>query len=105
MSILALNNVSLTVAGHQVLKAVNWQIHAHDKIALVGRNGMGKSSLLKLLQKHLIADSGQINQLNGLRIASLDQEVPTSTSTELVYSFLVRGLHDKGKILSEYHQE
>ena len=76
MSLLSLQKVSLIIAGHQLLKQVDWQIQPRDKIALVGRNGAGKSSLLKLLQGKLAPESGQVLLTNGLRIAELLQEVP-----------------------------
>jgi ATP-binding cassette subfamily F protein uup len=100
MSIITLNNVTLTLGGHRLLDAVNWQIKSQKKIALVGRNGAGKSSLLDLLQGKSIPDSGQLSQLNGLRIASLTQDVPISNH-ELVYHFLVKGL-SIGKLLIDF---
>ncbi|MGQ3890437.1 ATP-binding cassette domain-containing protein [Legionella sp. CNM-4043-24] len=103
MSILTLNRVTLNLAGNRLLDAADWQIQAQDRIALVGRNGAGKSSLLKLLQGQLVADSGQISQLNGLRVASLTQEVPV-TAHESVYHFLVKGLGDIGELLAEFHR-
>lgn len=103
MSIVSLNRVTLNVAGNRLLDAADWQIQPKDRIALVGRNGAGKSSLLKLLQGELIADSGQYNQLNGLRIAGLMQEVPI-TADESVYHFLVKSLGEVGEILADFHR-
>ena len=76
MSIVSLNGVTLIFAGNRILDKADWQIQPQDRIALVGRNGAGKSTLLKLLQGELVPDSGQIQQLSGLRIAGLTQEVP-----------------------------
>lgn len=103
MSILNFNHVTLTVAGNRLLDEADWQIEARDKIALVGRNGAGKSSLLKLLQGELVADSGHIHQQNGLRVASLTQDVPVSAH-ESVYHFLVKGLGEVGELLAEFHR-
>lgn len=101
MSIISLNGVSLTLSGHRLLDKVDFQISAQDRIALVGRNGAGKSTLLRLLQGDLTVDSGQINQVNGLKVASLSQEVPISAH-ETVFHFLVKGLGPVGEILSNY---
>ena len=101
MSILSFHNVSLTLGGHCLLDQVDWQIEPQDRIALVGRNGAGKSSLLKLLQGELVKDRGQINQQGGLRIAGLAQEVPISQD-ESVYHFLVKGLGEIGEVLAEF---
>ncbi|HHF7365083.1 TPA: ATP-binding cassette domain-containing protein [Legionella bozemanae] len=103
MSIISLHGVSLNIAGNQLLDNADWQIQPHDRIALVGRNGAGKSTLLKLLLGDLVPDSGQINQLSGLRVAGLTQEVPI-TEEESVYHFLVKSLGEVGEILSRFNE-
>lgn len=103
MSIVTLNRVTLNVAGNRLLDAADWQIQPKDKIALVGRNGAGKSSLLKFLQGELVADSGQLNLINGLKIAGLMQEVPI-TADESVYHFLVKSLNEVGEVLADFHR-
>lgn len=104
MSILSLNGVTLNVGGNCLLDAADWQIQPKDRIALVGRNGAGKSTLLKLLQGQYVADSGQITQLNGLKVAGLTQEVPLLAGDESVYHFLVKGLNETGEILDEFYR-
>lgn len=103
MSILSLNKVSLTVAGNLLLDEVDWHIQAKSRIALLGRNGAGKSSLLKLLQDDLHPDKGQLHSISGLRIAGLPQEVPLNTEGS-VYHFLVKGLNEIGEVLAEFHR-
>jgi len=102
MSIISLHNVSLNLAGNQILDHVNWQIQPQERMALVGRNGAGKSTLLKLLQGEIVHDSGQIHQQNGLRVAGLTQDVPVSQD-ETVYHFLVKGLGEVGEVLAQLH--
>jgi len=104
VSILSFNGVSLTLANNCILDNVDWQIQPQDRIALVGRNGAGKSTLLKLLQGEIVHDRGHIHQQNGLRIASLTQEVPVSQD-ETVYHFLVKGLGDVGEVLAHFYAE
>lgn len=103
MSILSLHGVNLTLGGHRLLEQADWQIQPQERIALVGRNGAGKSTLLRLLQGQIVADSGQINGLSGIRIAGLTQEVPI-TGNENVYHFLVKSLGEVGEILSDFHR-
>ncbi|ETO93788.1 ATP-binding cassette domain-containing protein [Legionella oakridgensis] len=102
MSIFSFHNVSLNVAGKQILEQVNWQIQPQDRIALVGRNGAGKSTLLKLLLGEIIQDSGQTQQQKGLRIAGLTQEVPLNHE-QSVYEVLVKELGDTGKALARFY--
>lgn len=103
MSIVSLNGVTLILAGNRLLDQADLQIQPQDRIALVGRNGAGKSTLLNLLQGELIPDSGQIQQLSGLRIAGLTQEVPI-TGEESVYHFLVKSLGEVGEVLAQFNE-
>ncbi|GGI85827.1 ATP-binding cassette domain-containing protein [Legionella impletisoli] len=103
MSILSFHNVSLNLAGKQILDNANLQIQVNERIALVGRNGAGKSTLLKLLLGELVQDSGQIQKQSGLKIAGLSQEVPTSRD-ESVYHFLVHHLGEKGEAIAGFHE-
>ena len=103
MSILSLSGVTLTIAGNRILDNADWQIQPQDRIALVGRNGAGKSTLLKLLQGEIVADSGHIHQLNGLKVAGLMQDVPVSDD-EVVYHFLVKSLGTTGEVLAQFYQ-
>ncbi|WED42340.1 ATP-binding cassette domain-containing protein [Legionella cardiaca] len=102
MSIVSFQGVTLNLAGNRLLDKVDWQIQPQDRIALVGRNGAGKSSLLRLLQGELVPDSGQLSRINGLRVAGLTQEVPL-TAQETVYHFLVKSLGEVGDVLSQFH--
>ncbi|MDP3267775.1 MAG: ATP-binding cassette domain-containing protein [Legionella sp.] len=102
MSIVSFNGVSLIVAGNHLLNEADLQIQPQDRIALVGRNGAGKSSLLKLLQGDLVLDKGQINKISGLKIAGLTQEVPI-TGDESVYHFLVKSLGEVGEVLAQFN--
>lgn len=103
MSLVSLHQVSLTVAGNQLLNAVDWQIQPQERIALVGRNGAGKSSLLRLLFGELSPDAGKIQRLNQLKIGGLRQNIPTG-ETQAVYHFLVKDLGEKGRVLSDFYE-
>ncbi|RUQ99970.1 ATP-binding cassette domain-containing protein [Legionella septentrionalis] len=102
MSILSLHDVSLNLAGKQILDHASWQIQPRDRIALVGRNGAGKSTLIKLLEGKILPDQGVVQKLGGLRISGLTQEVPIEQN-ESVYHFLVKDLGEIGELLAGYH--
>ncbi|AGF48559.1 ABC transporter ATP-binding protein [Candidatus Kinetoplastibacterium oncopeltii TCC290E] len=72
--ILILSKCCLSYGSHPILKNVDLIIRKQDRIGLVGRNGSGKSSLLKLLKGELTLDSGNINRLSEISISMLDQE-------------------------------
>ncbi len=76
MAWLGLNNVSLTFAGPVLLDGVTLQIDEGERLGLLGRNGAGKSTVLKLLEGTLQPDAGVVVRRPGLRVAGLQQEVP-----------------------------
>ena len=76
MALISLNGVSLTFAGPPLLDAVSLQIDDGERLGLLGRNGAGKSTLLRILEGTLAPDSGEVVRRPGLRVASLQQEVP-----------------------------
>ncbi|MFO7767035.1 MAG: ATP-binding cassette domain-containing protein [Pelovirga sp.] len=76
MNILSLHQVSLAFGGPELLDAVNLQIETGDRICLLGRNGAGKSSLMRLLNGDIPADSGEIQYRQGLRTAYVPQDFP-----------------------------
>ena len=76
MALISLNGVSLTFAGPPLLDSVDLQIDDGERLGLLGRNGAGKSTLLRILEGTLAPDSGDVVRQPGLRVASLQQEVP-----------------------------
>ena len=76
MPMLSLNNVRLTFAGPALLDSVSLQIDDGERLGLLGRNGAGKSTLLRILEGTLAPDAGSVIGQPGLRVASLQQEVP-----------------------------
>jgi ATP-binding cassette subfamily F protein uup len=75
MPIARLDQVSLSFGLRPLLDHVDLQIRKGERLCLIGRNGEGKSSLLKLLTRSIAADSGEVWVRPGCRIAVLDQEV------------------------------
>ena len=76
MAELGFHAVSFSYGAKPLLDDVDLQIEAGERIGLIGRNGTGKSTLLKLLLGQLEPEKGNISRRNGLRVAGLEQEVP-----------------------------
>ena len=75
MALISLQDVSLGFGGPRLLENINLQIERGEWIGLLGRNGMGKSTLLKLLNGDLMPQSGNVARQQNLRVAYLPQEV------------------------------
>ncbi|WP_337173422.1 ATP-binding cassette domain-containing protein [Paludisphaera sp.] len=76
MALLSLRGVSLSFGGPKLLDGVDLSIEAGERVCLLGRNGEGKSTLLKLISGELAPDDGSILRQQGLRVARLLQDVP-----------------------------
>ena len=76
MALFSLRDVSLAFGGPRLLDQVDWQIERGERVCLLGRNGEGKSTLLRLIRGELEPDEGQVIRQQGLHIARLPQEVP-----------------------------
>lgn len=87
MSLISLQDVTLGFGGPPLLENVNLQIERGEMVGLLGRNGMGKSTLLKLLNGDLSPQFGLVTRQQNLRVAYMPQEVRqelTGTVTALV---------------------
>jgi ATP-binding cassette subfamily F protein uup len=101
-NLVQLNDVCLAFGLGLLLDHVKLQVTAGERICLIGRNGAGKSSLLKIIEGTLAPDSGQVWRRPSLRIARLQQELSATTS-KTVYEFVTAGLAEEGDLLAAYH--
>jgi len=102
VSLLALRNIQLAFGGPPLLEGVNLQIEEGDRLCLLGRNGTGKSTLLKILAGDLPPDTGEIIRQQGLRTAVVTQESPPNL-TGTVFDVVAGGMGDAANLLAEYH--
>ena len=75
MSLVTVLNLSLSFVGREILKEVNFQVEPGDRIGLVGPNGSGKTSLLRMIVSELPPDKGEIRTAKGARLGYLPQDV------------------------------
>ncbi|MAX37837.1 ATP-binding cassette domain-containing protein [Gimesia sp.] len=83
MSLLSINQVSFTWSGPPLLDEISLEINEGERIGLLGRNGAGKSTFMKMIAGELDPDDGLIKRNKDLRIARLIQEVPTGCSDRI----------------------
>ncbi|MCF8130175.1 MAG: ATP-binding cassette domain-containing protein, partial [Deltaproteobacteria bacterium] len=76
MSILSFRNISLAFGKPLLFENADLEVEEGERVCLVGRNGTGKSTLLKLVSAEIKPDSGRIFRRPGLRISTLSQEIP-----------------------------
>ena len=76
MPILTLRDIQLGFGGPPVFDGINLQIDAGDRLCLMGRNGTGKSTLMKLVSGELLPEAGELIRQQGLKVALVSQEIP-----------------------------
>jgi ATP-binding cassette subfamily F protein uup len=102
MALISLENVSLAFGEAPLLDNANLRIEAGERIFLIGRNGTGKSCLLKVILGQMNVDHGKIHRSAGIKIAELPQDLPNCYD-KLVYDIVAEGLQEVGLLLKEYH--
>jgi ATP-binding cassette subfamily F protein uup len=102
MPLLRTRNLRLSFGGPALLDGVDLSIEAGERVCLVGRNGCGKSTLLKVLEGLISPDDGDIERRQGLKIASLDQQLPGDLSAS-VFDCVAEGLGKLGDLIRQFH--
>ena len=103
MPLITLDNISLRFSEKVILDEINATIQKGDKIGLIGRNGEGKSSFMKVLAGIIYADDGNLKVKNSTRISYLEQQPPEDNDYSL-FSVVAHGLGDTGLLLANYYQ-
>ncbi|HKR76839.1 MAG TPA: ATP-binding cassette domain-containing protein [Rhodanobacter sp.] len=102
MPLIQLQHVDFSIGGPLLLEHVDLSIDRNERVCIVGRNGEGKSTLMKLIAGELKADDGEVRVQNGIVVARMAQEVPHGTSGT-VFDVVADGLGDLGHLLARYH--
>ncbi|MEO8401495.1 MAG: ATP-binding cassette domain-containing protein [Gammaproteobacteria bacterium] len=100
-NLITLDNVSLAFGLDILLDKVKLQVANGERVCLIGRNGAGKSSMMKIIEGVQQPDSGTIWRKPNLRLARLAQELPQKIDAT-VYEFVASGLAETGEVLAAY---
>ncbi len=101
MSLLQLQDIQLAYGDLPLLDHANLVIEKGERLCLVGRNGTGKSTLLKVIAGDVIPEDGKIER-GATRISRLKQEVPKGTHGT-IYDVTAEGVGEIGTLIAEYH--
>jgi ABC transport system ATP-binding/permease protein len=103
MALLGMQDVSIAFGGPLILDRANIAIERGERVCLLGRNGTGKSTIMKLLDGTILADSGSVVRQTGITVARLEQEVPNDVEGT-TFDVVAAGLGEPGLLLARYHE-
>ncbi len=102
MALVSLQGVNVGFGGPLLLEGVDLSIDRGERVCLVGRNGTGKSTILRLITGEVKTDAGKIVFQQGVRITLLTQEVPQALAGS-VFDVVSGAFGEQGKLLAAYH--
>ncbi|MFW1733475.1 ATP-binding cassette domain-containing protein [Acinetobacter sp. ULE_I001] len=102
MAYITIRDVQLAFGGPALLNGANFNLERGERVCLIGRNGEGKSTLLKLIEGSLLPDQGEIALQNGITISMLAQDVPMDSGK--VADIVAEGAGEAALVLKEYHE-
>ncbi len=102
MALIHLREVDLQFGGPLLLEGATLAIDRGERIALVGRNGEGKTTLLRVLDGQLPPDRGEVSWGQGVTTALVEQQVPGDLAGS-IYDLVAAGLAEAGQLLAEFH--
>ncbi|WOT03772.1 ABC transporter ATP-binding protein [Shewanella youngdeokensis] len=103
MSLVRINNGSLAYGYTPLLQKADFTIEPGERVCIVGRNGAGKSSLMKVLSGDVLLDEGEFNIATDVKVSRLQQD-PPKAEKGTVYAYIAAGLQEIGEKLERYHQ-
>lgn len=102
MELLRFQQTCLAFGTHPILDHVDFSLFSGERVCLVGRNGAGKSSFLKLLTGHQNLDDGQIVVNTGVVLSRLEQDPPAKMDTKIA-DFIREGAGDLAQKLQQFY--
>ena len=103
MAVISLSNAQLAFGHVALLDNTEFSLEAGERVGLIGRNGTGKSSLLKIIAGLSRLDDGLLSCQQGVRIAYVEQE-PAFDPAGSVFDAVAEGMSETRELLEEYDQ-
>jgi len=100
--LVSLDHIAVAFGHLPLLDDVSFQIEAGERVCIIGRNGTGKSTLLRILSGELPPDAGSVWLQPGVRRARLEQDVPLSADRP-VFDVVSEGLGELSELVAAYH--
>ncbi|MEN9946345.1 MAG: hypothetical protein RLZZ293_731 [Pseudomonadota bacterium] len=102
MAIITVDKLNLAFGHHKLLDQVSFSLDKHDKYGLIGRNGAGKSSFLKVIAGSQTPDDGQVHYQEGLKLVYVAQE-PQLNQELTIFQEVMSGLGQLTQTLADYY--
>ncbi len=102
MALISLQSVSLAFGGPKLFDEMTLQVEAGERVALLGRNGTGKTTLMRVIAREISLNEGTVVYQKGVRVAYLPQEVPVDLKGT-VFDVVLSGMGDQVKLVKDYH--
>jgi ABC transport system ATP-binding/permease protein len=103
MPLVSLDGVSLAFGHLPLLDTASFQVEHGERVAVLGRNGTGKSTLLQVLAGEIAPDGGAVRRQPGIMVGRLAQDVPPASSRP-VFDVVAEGLGDLCDLVTSYHR-
>lgn len=100
--LIRLSNGQLAFGTHVILDNADFQVNANERVCLVGKNGTGKSTLMKIVAKQMDLDGGELHYNNEIVVARLEQDPPEKAEMT-VFDFVSSGVAHVGELIAKYH--
>ncbi len=102
MALLTVHNAQLAFGDHPLLDHAEFALQENERVCLVGRNGAGTSTLMKVLAGDILLDDGKIQVTQDVVVSRLEQDPPRNQEGT-VYEYVSGGLAEVGEQLKIYH--
>ena len=102
MSLIRLDNIYLELGNKKLLQDASFNLEKQERVCLIGRNGAGKSSLIKIILGELQLDKGEISYAKNILIGQLSQSLPQASDIS-IFNFIKQGLHHQQHLIEQFN--